>query len=147
MNTFGYKLFTMYHRRVNSSIINITQVKQIISKVTIVTSLGLYSQSALITNSLNQKLSTLNPSDILKVNIIFVDQVHHGLLNAGFKSKNTPVKERARIVIRKSMQLADASQTPIIKLLNNKSNKVESYDRFWIINMMTISTDPLLCIF
>ncbi|PCI92998.1 MAG: hypothetical protein COB15_17065 [Flavobacteriales bacterium] len=106
--------------------------------VLIAISLSLHSQSAVIAPSLNQKLETLNATDFVKVNIVFTEQVHHGLLNAGFKAKNTPVNERAKIVIRKSMQLADNSQKPIIKILDNKSNKVESYDRFWIINMMTI---------
>ena len=51
------------------------------------------SQSAVITNSLHQKLNISKASDIVKVNIVFVDQVHHGLLNAEFKAKNIPVKE------------------------------------------------------
>ena len=101
--------------------------------------LSSFSQSAVIENSLNQKLNALNPSEFIKVNIVFTDQVHHGLLNLKFKTNNTPIGERAKIVIRKSMQLADASQDPIVKLLNSKPNKVESYERYWLINMMSIS--------
>ena len=100
--------------------------------------LNVHSQSAVITTELNQKLSTLSATEVIKVDIIFSDQVHYGVINTQFKEQNTPVSERAKIVIRKSMQLAKNSQLPIINLLNKNPNKVVSYKQFWIINMMSI---------
>jgi bacillopeptidase F len=97
-----------------------------------------YSQTASITKRLDNKLANAAPSDFIKVNIIFSNQVHHGLLNSRFKEQQIAVKERAKIVIRESMHLAELNQQPIIKFLNNNSNHVKSYKQFWIINMMTI---------
>jgi len=101
-------------------------------------SVNLCSQTAFINPNLSAKLVESKPSDFIKVNIVFTNQVHNGLLNAEFKEQNVPVNERSKIVIRKSMQLANTEQEPIIKLLNDYSNQVKSYKRFWIINMMTI---------
>ena len=99
---------------------------------------NLYSQTAIITPNLTTKLVQAKSSDYIKVNIIFSNQVHHGLLNAKFKEQNLPVNERAKIVIRKSMQLANSEQESIIQLLNQHSNQVKSFKSFWIINMMSI---------
>lgn len=110
----------------------------LLSFVLLVACTNLYSQSATVTTSLNQKLSNLTSTELVKVNIVFTDQVHFGVINAQFKEQNTPVKKRAKIVIRKSMQLAESTQLPIVEFLNTNSNKVESFKQFWIINMMTI---------
>jgi Subtilase family/Secretion system C-terminal sorting domain len=100
--------------------------------------LNLSSQTAAITPSLIQKLNTSGSSDIFKINIILDNQVHYGILNNKFKSQKIPISERARTVIRKSIQTAETSQQPIINFLNENSNKVTSYKSLWIINMMTI---------
>jgi len=104
----------------------------------LVTLSNLYSQTAIVTSSLSQKLNELNSSEYVKVNVVFTSQVHFGLLNAKFKAENTPLNERAKTVIRKSMKMAESSQLPVIEFLNNNSNKVKSFKRLWIINMMTI---------
>jgi bacillopeptidase F len=103
-----------------------------------ITCVNVYGQTATITNSLNNKLTKVTSADFIKVNIVFSNQVHYGLLNSEFKKNKLPVNERAKNVIRESMQLADSDQQVIIKFLNDNSYQVKSYKQFWIINMMTI---------
>jgi hypothetical protein len=103
--------------------------------------LGVFSvkaQNATLTPNLTQQLNSLNSTDYVKVNVVLGNQVHYGLINAQFKNKNTPLNERAKIVIRKSMKMAELSQASIIDLLEANSSKVKSYKSLWIINMMTI---------
>ncbi len=98
-------------------------------------------QSAVLTTELSQQLNKLKSTELIKVNVVFANQVHHATLNAQFKQQNTPISERAKTVIRKSMQLAEIDQTPVVKLLDDNSSKVVSYKQFWIINMMTIEAN------
>ena len=113
-------------------------MKRIITIILIVIGFSASSQNAVVTASLAQKLNDANSSTFFKVNIVFANQVHHGVLNQQFKDNNIPINERARIVIRKSMQMAKNEQQAIIKLLDNSILKVREYKSFWIINMMTI---------
>lgn len=97
-----------------------------------------FSQTATITNSLNQKLSEINNNEYLKVNVVFANQVNHSYLNQQLKNENASLDTRAKTVIRESMNLANQTQEGVIGLLNSNKNKVTSYKSFWIINMMSI---------
>jgi bacillopeptidase F len=97
-----------------------------------------FNQNAIITPSLSEQLANASSSSYFKVNIIFTNQVNHSVLNTQFKEQNTTISERAKIVIRKSMQMAESSQQPIIRFLNDNSKNVRFYKQFWIINMMSI---------
>ena len=110
----------------------------IITLITALTTLSLVAQNATITPSLKEQLKNSSASDYLKVNVVFTNQIHYGLINAQFKLNNTPLSERAKTVIRKSMNLAESSQASCINFLKNNSNKVRAYHSLWIINMMTI---------
>jgi len=98
----------------------------------------LFSQSAAITSNLNQQLNNGKNSDYFKVNIVFANQVNHIVLNEEMKQNNISVSERAKTVIRESMNMANQSQVVVMNLLKNNSSKVKSFRSFWIINMMTI---------
>ena len=103
--------------------------------------LGAFSvkaQNATLTPNLTQQLNSLNTTDYVKVNVVLGNQVQYGIINAQFKNENTPLNERAKIVIRKSMKMAKLSQASIINLLEANTSKVKSYKSLWIINMMTI---------
>ena len=110
----------------------------IITLIIVLTTLSLTAQHATITPTLSKQLKSLSASTYLKVNVVFKEQVHYRLINAQFKLNNTPLSERAKTVIRESMNLAKSSQASCINLLKNNSKKVKSYHSLWIINMMTI---------
>jgi bacillopeptidase F len=110
----------------------------IIVLIALLTSVTLTAQNATLTPTLTQQLKNSNSSDYLKVNIVFASQIHYGSVNAQFKAQNTPLNERAKTVIRKSMKIAKSSQASIIDLLKDNSSQVKSYKSLWIINMMTI---------
>jgi hypothetical protein len=110
----------------------------IIILITVLTTLSLTAQHSTITPVLAQQLKNLNASDYIKVNVVFTEQVHYGLINAQFKLDNTPLSDRAKTVIRTSMNLAERSQASCIRLLKNNAKKVKAYHSLWIINMMTI---------
>ncbi len=97
-----------------------------------------FSQTATLTNSLNNKLLEASNKEFIKVNLVLVDQVNHAVLNQDLKDKKASLDERAKTVIRKSMQLANSSQSNIISLLKSNSNKVNYYKSYWIINMLSI---------
>jgi bacillopeptidase F len=98
----------------------------------------LFSQTATLTSNLNQELTKGNNSDIFKVNIILSSQVNYIVLNEDMKQNKTSVSDRAKRVMRESMNLATQSQSSIINLLNKNNTKVKSVKSYWIINMMTI---------
>jgi subtilisin family serine protease len=98
----------------------------------------LFSQTAILTSHLNQELNNGKNSDYFKVNIVFVDQVNHIVLNQNLKQTKVSAEERAKTVIRKSMDLANQTQANVVNLLNSNSNRVKSYKSYWIINMMVI---------
>ncbi len=106
--------------------------------ILVITCSTIFGQSAILTTSLLEKLETAETSELIKVNIVFVDQVHHGVLNAQFKVQNINISERAKTVIRKSMQLSKETQQPIVEFLTNNSNNVKWFKQYWIINMMSI---------
>ncbi|MCB0400692.1 MAG: S8 family serine peptidase [Flavobacteriales bacterium] len=97
-----------------------------------------FAQTATLTNSLNDQLIAASNKDYLKVNIVLADQVDHISLNQELKDRHVSLDERAKTVIRKSMQLANNTQSGIIHFLNQNTNKVKSYQSLWVINMMTI---------
>lgn len=97
-----------------------------------------FSQTATLTNSLNNKLMEASSKDYIKVNVVLVDQVNNIALNQELKERNALLEERAKTVIRKSMQLANSTQASIVSLLNNNNNKVRYYKSYWIINMLSI---------
>ena len=107
----------------------------------VITANQLFSQTAVLTEKLASSLSQGKSTDIIKVNVVFSDQVHHGILNAEFKAQDTPLGERARTVIRESMRIAENSQSPVINYLNDNIKKVVSFKQLWIINMMTIEAE------
>ena len=96
------------------------------------------AQTATLSSNLTHQLNILNSTDYIKVNVVFVNQVHYGLINAQFKQQNIPLNKRAKIVIESSMDMAKHSQAPIIQFLKKNSSQVKSYKSLWIINMMTI---------
>lgn len=97
-----------------------------------------FGQNATITNSLAAKLNTSSANEYLKVNVVLTNQVNHIYLNQQFKENNTPLNERAKTVIRESMNLANTSQKQVLSLLDNNSAKVKWHKSYWIINMMSI---------
>ncbi len=97
-----------------------------------------FSQTATLTNSLNDKLITTSNKEYLKVNVVLTNQVNHSVLNQQLKNRKATLDERAKTVIRKSMQLANTTQTNIISILKGNSKNVKSYKSFWIINMLTV---------
>ncbi|PKP48927.1 MAG: hypothetical protein CVT95_03875 [Bacteroidetes bacterium HGW-Bacteroidetes-12] len=110
----------------------------IIFLLAVIISLNGFSQSATITNRLSNQLQQVNDGDVVKVNLIFKNQVDYYGLNQSFKENNTPLPQRAKIVIRDAMQLANSEQEPLVMLFNQKADKVVSFKQFWLINMMTI---------
>jgi len=104
----------------------------------LVLSLNGFSQSATITNRLSNQLQQINDEGIVKVNLIFKNQVDFVALNQSFKENNTPLSQRAKRVIREAMQLANSEQEQLVTLFHQKADKVISYQQFWLINMMTI---------
>ncbi|MBW6483498.1 MAG: S8 family peptidase [Vicingaceae bacterium] len=110
----------------------------------LVLSLNGFSQSATITNRLSNQLQQVNDDAVVKVNLIFKNQVDYYGLNQSFKENNTPLSERAKIVIREAMQLANSEQESLVMLFNQKSEKVVSFKQFWLINMMTVEAQKEL---
>jgi len=113
-------------------------MKQIISLLLLSISLFGFSQTATITNRLVRQLDQSSSNDFIKVNVVFTQQVDHIKLNSQFKNNNTPLSERAKVVIRESMQQADFSQKPILSFLKSYPTSVKNSRSFWIINMMEI---------
>lgn len=113
-------------------------MRKIIPFLLLISSFSSFSQSATVTPELISQMNNAHTTDFLKFNVILKTQVDHLSLKNRFKINNTPLSERAKIVIHESVQLANESQSSIIKLLNTNSNEVKSYNSCWIINMMTI---------
>ena len=60
-------------------------MNRIITLAFIIIAFSASSQNVVVTPTLAQKLNDANPSTFFKVNVVFVNQVHHGVLNQQFK--------------------------------------------------------------
>ena len=89
-----------------------------ISIILVMITLSLKAQHASITPELSKELTVLSASDYVKVNLVLSQQVNYGLINAQFKMEHTPLSDRAKIVIRKSKQMAKNTQKSILDLLD-----------------------------
>lgn len=118
----------------------------LISLMTLTISLDGFSQSATITHRLSNQLQQIGDEDVVKVNLVFKNQVDYYSLNQRFKENNTPLPQRAKRVMREAMQLANSEQELLINLFHQKADKVISYQQFWLINMMTVEAKKSLII-
>jgi|TARA_R110002167_G_scaffold59586_1_gene168862 hypothetical protein len=107
-------------------------------------SLMLKAQSVHITNTLSEKLAVADNNSLLKVNLIFKNQVNFQQMNQQFKENNIPLDVRAKKVMKTAMQLAESEQRQIVNLLSQNASKVKSIKQFWLINMMTVEIEKSL---
>ena len=82
-------------------------------------SLILKAQSVHITNTLSEKLAVVDNNSVLKVNLIFKNQVDFQQINQQFKENNIPLDVRSKKVMKTAMQLAENEQSQIVNLLSN----------------------------
>lgn len=113
-------------------------MKKLLLFLLLTASVKSYTQSATITNRLANLLQQKDDNELIKVNLILKKQVDYAALNQQFKANNTPLSERAKIVIRAGMQLADNEQAPLLALFHQKEKKITTVKQFWIINMISI---------
>lgn len=116
-------------------------MKKIILISFTVLSLMLNAQSVHITNTLSEKLMVADNNSLLKVNLIFKNQVDFQQINQQFKENNTPLDVRAKHVMKTAIQLAETEQSQLINLLNQNIGKVKTIKQFWLINMMTVELE------
>ena len=75
-------------------------MKKIILISFAVLSLMLKAQSVHITNTLSEKLAVADNNSLLKVNLIFKNQVNFQQMNQQFKENNIPLDVRAKKVMK-----------------------------------------------
>ncbi|GAB4259924.1 MAG: hypothetical protein Kow0079_16920 [Vicingaceae bacterium] len=112
-------------------------MKKLLSLVVLLTALSIcYAQYATVSPSVVKAFE--HPNKKIKVNIILSEQVDCIALKESFNANNTPVEQRAKIVIRKLKQLANQTQQPILEYLAFNQVEASQIKSFWIINMLTV---------
>jgi len=105
-----------------------------------------YGQKSVISNDLGQVLEQSDPSSLIRVVVIFVDQVDCFELKNQFQIKRTSVDQRAKIVLRELSITANKSQSVFFEFLENYNNQLPStyknVEKHWIINMIVLEAIP-----
>ncbi|HRE40974.1 MAG TPA: S8 family serine peptidase [Ignavibacteria bacterium] len=95
---------------------------------------------AIVSNRLQQRMSSMNPFEYTRTLVLMKDVVDIQTLDKQLYASNVNLLERQKIVITTLQNKANATQAPIIAYLEEqkKLGKVREYIAFWITNMFYI---------
>ncbi len=101
-----------------------------------------FSQRAVISERLQNKMQVVNPLQYTRVMVLMKNRVNMEQMDADLYRMNASLEFRYQTVITTLMNNARETQGPILEYLNSQKNigKVSEYSAYWIVNMIYMKT-------
>ena len=92
---------------------------------------------------LQSAISEANSNDFISIRIEFKENIDCYYLNNEFKENQTPVSQRAKIVIEQLQNQAEISQTEIIEYIETHyKSSYRNLKQFWLVNLIILEAKP-----